>query len=289
MFDLHMHSTFSDGKDDLMTLISNVANAKIKFFSVTDHDVAESGRVILKSQEYQDKIKELGLKYVTGIEFTCKHRDKEMHILAYDFDPNNPEVIALEDEMKSLLRQKDVYRFEALNKAGYHLSQKSKDFLETRENIRKLDLANVLVEDGYFDNIEVAIKTFLNNIKYPMIYKLQAEKVIKNMSKIGAKVVWAHSIYGIGDPALPFDELEEMAAEFKSFGLSGLEAFYSLYNKDQIQKLLEIAEKLDLFVTCGSDYHGKNKKVALAELSCDGSQCDFSKIKVDKIFKNIIG
>ena len=141
----------------------------------------------------------------------------------------------------------------------------------------------------YFNENNYQKYYVLNNIKYPMIYKLQAEKVIKNMSKIGAKVVWAHSIYGIGDPALPFDELEEMAAEFKSFGLSGLEAFYSLYNKDQIQKLLEIAEKLDLFVTCGSDYHGKNKKVALAELSCDGSQCDFSKIKVDKIFKNIIG
>ena len=289
MFDLHMHSTYSDGKDDLKTLIENVSQAGIKFFSITDHDIAEAGRVILGSQEYQNKIKELGLKYVTGVEFTCKYKGYEMHILAYDFDPNHQVVHELEAEMKSLLKQKDVYRFRAINDAGYFLSEKSKAFLESRENIRKLDLANVLVDDGYFENKESAIKTFLNKIKYPMVYKLDAEKVIKKMSSIGAKVVWAHSIFGIGDPVLPFDELEALAIEFKTFGLVGLEAFYSLYNKEQIQKLLEIAEKLGLFVTAGSDYHGKNKNVGLGEFSSDGTLCDESKIKVDRIFKNVVG
>lgn len=289
MFDLHMHSTFSDGKDDLDTLISNVAKAGIDFFSITDHDIAEAGRVILGSKEYQNKIKELGLKYVPGVEFTCKYKGHKMHILAYDFDPNNPVVLELEAEMKDLLKQKDVYRFEAIKKAGYVLSEKSKEYLASRENIRKLELANVLIDDGYFDDKEAAIRGFLDNIKYPVNYKLEAEKVIKKMTSIGAKVVWAHSIFGIGDPVLPFDELEEIAKEFKSFGMVGLEAFYSLYNKEQIQKLLEIAERLDLFVTVGSDYHGKNKNVGLGEFSSDGTLCDESKIKIDKIFKNIVG
>lgn len=289
MIDLHMHSTFSDGKDDLKTLINNVASAGIKFFSVTDHDIAESGRVIFENKEYQDLIKSLGLKYVNGIEFTCKYDGYEMHILSYDFDPNHKVVKDLESEMKSLLEKKDVYRFEAMKNAGFELSKESLDFLNSRENVRKLDLANVLVNDGYFDNIEDAIHKFLNKISYPEIYKLDAEKVIKNMSSIGAKVVWAHSIYGIGDPVLPFDELEMLASKFKSFGMTGLEVYYSLYNKSQIQKLLEVAEKLGLFVTAGSDYHGKNKKVQLAEFSSDGTIPDFNKIEVQKIFKNIIG
>lgn len=289
MIDLHTHSTFSDGKDDLKTLINNIAESGIKFFSVTDHDTAESGRVIFSDVEYQDLIKSLGLKYVNGIEFTCKYLCYEMHILAYDFNPNDAVVLELENEMKSLLEKKDIYRFEAIKNAGYELSDNSKKFLNSRLNVRKLDLANVLVNDGYFSNIEDAIHLFLNKIKYPEVYKLDAKKVIEKMTSIGAKVVWAHSIGGIGDEILPFDELEKLATDFKSYGMVGLETYYSLFDRNQIERLLEIADRLGLFVTSGSDYHGKNKKVQLAELSSDGSPCDFSKISIIKTFNNVIG
>ena len=82
MFDLHMHTTFSDGKDSLEEIIDNVKNANIDFFSITDHDTAESARQILASNELQNKIKEKGLSYVTGCEFTCVYEGYG-HALAY--------------------------------------------------------------------------------------------------------------------------------------------------------------------------------------------------------------
>lgn len=49
--------------------------------------------------------------------------------------------------------------------------------------------------------------------------------------------------------------LEEMRAA----GVMGVEAFSSYHNAELASKLYDYALGHDLFVTCGSDFHGKNK------------------------------
>ena len=288
MFDLHMHSTFSDGKDNLETLINNVKEAGIDYFALTDHDTALGCRTILQSAELQQKIKDYGLTFVVGVEFTCLFGTQKMHILAYDFDPFAPEVIELETQMSDLMKEKDVHRFKYLEDLGYVLSSKSKEFLNSRVNIRKLDIANCLVNDGYYNDVEVAIQDCLQKIKYPKQYRIDGKEVLEKMSKMGAKLVWAHSLHGLKERAITHEQVDEFVSQMKPLGLSGLECFYSLYDKDEIAGLVEIAKKHDLFITCGSDYHGKNKTVQLAEMSADGSPVDESLIEVKNIFKNVI-
>ena len=128
----------------------------------------------------------------------------------------------------------------------------------------------------------------LENVQYPRKYRLDAEKVVQTMSKIGAKMVWAHSLHGLHEDPITFEEVDQIVSELKPQGLAGLECFYSLYNKEEIYKLVDIANKHELFITCGSDYHGKNKDVALAEMSSDGTPVDETLIKVSSIFKNIL-
>lgn len=288
MFDLHIHSTFSDGKDDLNTLIKNVKNAGIDYFALTDHDTALGCRTILNSEELKQKIKDNGLTFVVGAEFTCLFEGQKMHILAYDFDPFAPEVLELEQQMSDLLKLKDVERFKFLEDAGYVFSDKSKEFLKSRVNIRKLDIANCLVDDGYFDEVEVAIQECLQKIKYPRKYRLDGREVLEKMSRIGAKLVWAHSLHGLKEKAITHEDVDRFVGLMKPLGLAGLECFYSLYDASEIAGLVEIANKHGLFITCGSDYHGKNKAVQLAEMSSDGSPVDESMIKVKDIFKNTI-
>lgn len=288
MFDLHIHSTFSDGKDDIDTLIKNVNNAGIDYFALTDHDTALGCRTILNSEELKQKIRDNGLTFVVGAEFTCLFEGQKMHILAYDFDPFAPEVLDLEQQMSDLLKLKDVERFKFLEDAGYVFSDKSKEFLKSRVNIRKLDIANCLVDDGYFDEVEVAIQECLQKIKYPRKYRLDGKEVLEKMNKIGAKLVWAHSLHGLKEKAITHEDVDRFVAMMKPLGLAGLECFYSLYDVNEIAGLVEIANKHGLFITCGSDYHGKNKAVQLAEMSSDGSPVDESMIKVKDIFKNTI-
>ncbi len=285
MIDLHLHTTCSDGKDTIEELISNVKNAGVEYFSITDHDTARAGREILSNEALQNKIKENGLKYVTGCEFSCIFGSQEMHILAYDFDPFAPEVAEIEAKFAKLLKEKDDFRLREIE-TRYKLSEKSHQYLDSKENVRKLDFANCLVNDGYFANVDDACQQYLNKMHYDGPDRLDAVYVVETMTKIGAKMVWAHSLHGVTDKPISHEEVEHYARELKQYGLVGLECYYSLYNEEEIEKLVEIAERLDLVVTCGSDYHGKNKPVKLAMFSSDGSTPDFEKVGVQQIFKN---
>ena len=288
MYDLHLHTTFSDGKDDVKTLINNVNNAGVDYFSITDHDTAAACRKVFSDESLQNQIKEKGLTFVVGTEFSCVYGKYEMHILAYDFDPFAPEVAELEKELALLLQQKANFRLVEIEKAGYKLSKESYDFLNSRLNVRKLDYANCLVNEGYFTDVDDACKNFLNPMKYKGVDRLDAIKVLTNMTKIGAKMVWAHSLHGLNEKPITHEDVEKVVSELKPYGLAGLECFYSLYNKNEIKGLIDIAQRQGLFVTAGSDYHGKNKTVELAEFSCDGSPVNFDLIQVKNIFKNTI-
>ena len=287
MIDLHMHSTCSDGKDTIEQLIENVKNMGISHFSITDHDTAKACREVLSSDELKGKIKTAGLNFVTGCEFSCIYGDQEMHILAYDFDPFAPEVAEIERKFSELLEEKDKFRMKYVEE-HYQLSQASYDYLAAKENVRKLDFANCLVNDGYFAGVDDACQKFLNHGKYQGVDRLDAIEVILQMTKIGAKMVWAHSLHGLNEKATSHAEVERIAGELKPYGLVGLECYYSLYTKEEIDELVEIADRLDMIVTCGSDYHGKNKDVALAQFSIDGSPANFDRVSVDALFKNYV-
>ena len=287
MIDLHLHSTCSDGKDTIKQLIENVKNAGIEYFSITDHDTSKAGREILMSDELKSKIKEYGLTYVTGCEFSVIYGKQEMHILAYDFDPFAPEIFEIEKKFAELLEAKDKFRLKYVED-HYKLSQESYDYLASKENVRKLDFANCLVNDGYFDNLDDACQKFLNLGKYDGVDRLDAVYVLTTLKKLGAKLVWAHSLHGLNEKAISLADVERFATELKEYGLAGLECYYSLYTKEEIDGLVDIADRLGLSISAGSDYHGKNKNVAIAQFSIDGSAPNFEKVSVIKSFTDYV-
>jgi hypothetical protein len=77
--------------------------------------------------------------------------------------------------------------------------------------------------------------------------------------------VLAHPVYGDGDQLILGDEMDNRIRRLKDFGLMGLEAFYSGFTARLTHQMLEYADKYDLLVTAGSDYHGKNKLVRIGD------------------------
>lgn len=288
ILDLHLHTNFSDGKDDIETIIKNVANSNARGFSITDHDTAESGRQILNSRKLLQLINNNDLVYTTGVELTCTYKGYKLHILAYDFDPFAPEILEIEQKYKDMLAQKAVLKRAKLEELGCPLSDKSLKELSTKINVRTLDLATCLINDGYFNDIDTAARFVAKDAKVELKARLDADYVISTLSKIGAKMVWAHSIYGVNDKPRTFDEVRTLAGELKQFGLMGLECYYSLYDENEIKQLVKIAKDLGLFITSGSDYHGANKSVNIAEFSRDGYNVIESDVNALDFFQNFV-
>ena len=66
-------------------------------------------------------------------------------------------------------------------------------------------------------------------------------------------------------------DMDERLKRLIGFGLRGVEAFYSGFTEKMSSEMLALAEKYDLLVTAGSDYHGSNKLVMLGDTGCDNA------------------
>lgn len=75
---LHIHSTFSDGKAEFKDILENAKAKGYKLISITDHNTVEGHKL------YQDKI------LITGVEFDCWFGYVFIHMLAYNIDVNHP-------------------------------------------------------------------------------------------------------------------------------------------------------------------------------------------------------
>ena len=71
--------------------------------------------------------------------------------------------------------------------------------------------------------------------------------------------------YGSGDQLILGEEMESVLMHLREYGLRGMEAFYSGFSPKIMLEQVELAERYGFLVTCGSDYHGRNKLVRLGD------------------------
>ena len=97
--DLHIHSNCSDGSDNIELLASNILNAGIDIFALTDHDTVDGCAQM--ANLIKDKI-----KFIPSVELTCKADSVKCHILGYNCDYTNPTLLSLIEKGKKLRKQK---------------------------------------------------------------------------------------------------------------------------------------------------------------------------------------
>lgn len=92
-YDLHIHSKFSDGEYSVEEIVEKLKICGIDIFSITDHDNIQS----IKAMKEVDK---KGLIYIPGVEISCEKGKYKMHILGYNIDADNKELVKLLQDMK---------------------------------------------------------------------------------------------------------------------------------------------------------------------------------------------
>jgi len=257
--DLHMHTTVSDGTDTPQEILAHVKETGIALFSVTDHDAVKAGRQILSIRTQDDPL------FVTGAEFSCKDEEGKYHILGYGFDPDAPSVSRLVAAGHGYRIKKVMARLEFLKtEFGFSFPQQELDQLMAMDNPGKPHIANLMVKYGFADSKEQAIKQFINQIRFRSEY-VRPEEAIAGILGGGGVPVLAHGPYGSGDELIVGEELDQRIRRLMEFGLRGVEAYYSGFTDKLRRMMLTLAQTYDLYVTAGSDYHGRNKLVELGD------------------------
>lgn len=260
MIDLHLHSSYSDGSDSVRELAQKIKQAGITTFALSDHDT------VAGCEEMATLMPE---GFIPAVELTCKAGDIKCHILGYGIDYHNPELLALIEKGKKLRRAKLETRIEYLkNIWNIELTQEELDWLYSRKSVVKTHIANVLVKRGLSDNNQDAMKKYLDGCKAGDT-RFTGEEAIFAIKAAGGTPVWAHPIGGEGERHLKEEEFLPKLAKMKTYGIEGLECYYSRYNSEEIEFLIKCAKENNLIITCGSDYHGNNKSVPIGKLNVE--------------------
>lgn len=259
ILDLHMHTTVSDGTDTPAELLLHVREAGIDVFSVTDHDAiagCEQMRTLLRPDDP---------RFICGVEFSCKDALGKYHILGYGYDPNAAPIRAIVAQGHAYRMKKLTERLQWLQtEFGITFPDADVEALYAQPNPGKPHLANLMVRFGYAASRERAFADCLNRMQIDE-HHVRPEEAIAGILGAGGIPVLAHPCFGDGDQHVFGDELYERVRRLKGFGLLGLEAYYSGFSEAQRNEVSALADALDLYISAGSDYHGKNKPVRLRD------------------------
>ena len=250
--DLHIHTTASDGADTPGELAAKVAAAGLELFSVTDHDTVDGA---LEMEKFVPD----GVKYIRGVEFSCLSPGGKCHILGYGYDPDHPAFRAALAEGRRLRMEKLDRRLEQLKiDHGIVLTDAERTWLLSRNSPGKPHLGRIIRDRGLAPDLDSAIRGFIRDV--PGRDRIEAQTAIGAITAAGGCPVWAHPLGGEGEKRLSSEKFENLLETLCGCGLRGLECRYSRYGRKESDFLLGHAAQLGLIATCGSDYHGTNKK-----------------------------
>jgi len=261
MKDLHIHTKYSDGEFDEFEIIEEVIKSDVTEFAIADHDTIEGSKRVFELLKENNR----GLIFHPGIELTCRVNDYldgiNVHLLVYDFDFNNTQLIALIEEI-SLLRFKKIEVMVNFIEQEYGIiipKNLLQEKIKTTNSFGKPHLYSILEKLGNFDR-EKYYRT-MDKLNTSTL-KLDATKVITTL-KDNCKVVLAHPCEVMDEYNFDITEIEKLIKHLKNVGLYGVETHHNSQTKELQQQLTKITKKYGLAESYGSDFHGENVKPGL--------------------------
>ncbi|NDK32143.1 PHP domain-containing protein [Nesterenkonia haasae] len=251
-FDLHTHSTVSDGTESPAHVVAEAARAGVTGLALTDHDSSAGWDAARTAAA------EHGLGFIPGMEVTSKTSWVSVHMLSYLHDPEHPGML----EINAAARGGRVERAKRI------CDRLAEDFPITWEvvleqvqpgtSIGRPHLADALVAVGVVaDRSEAFAKYLHRRTKYFVDQdNPHPVEVVQRIRDAGGVPIIAHAMAGARGATLTLAELEELVEA----GMCGVEVYHRDNPAEGRQLLLDLAARHDLIVTGSSDYHGTRGK-----------------------------
>ncbi len=258
VIDMHTHTNYSDGDLSPQELIALAINKRVGTIAITDHDTIDGIKQINRNDSL---IIDSGIKIINGIELSAKISKGTMHILGYDIDLSNEflnkKMSDLKDKsINSILTIMEQIKRDYGITFGYN---DIRELINANHNLGRVDLAKLCIKYGYAKSVQDAFDKYLIEAhdKTRIFRKeLEFNECIDLIINSGGIPVLAHP------KSLKLNEKEFLILlkEMISCGLKGIEVYHSSHTKEEMKYFLEIANKYNLLISGGSDYHGKTVK-----------------------------
>jgi predicted metal-dependent phosphoesterase TrpH len=248
MIDLHTHSNASDGKLRPAELIRYAREMEIEVIALTDHDTLSG------LEEAALEAARIGIDFIPGVEISAVYDPGTMHILGYFI---NPDDAGLKETLSWLRGGRDDRNgliLEKLEELGCPLEMEEVAALAGGESVGRPHIARAMISHRYVSSFNEAFERYLGKgaAAYVDREKMTPDRAIERILDAGGLPVLAHP----QTLSLDEGELEDLLGRLASLGLAGVEAYYYSHSEQETDFYLSLAEKLNLAVTGGSDFHG---------------------------------
>jgi predicted metal-dependent phosphoesterase TrpH len=192
---------------------------------------------------------------VPGVELSCVHRGRSLHLLGYLFDPAHPELAAEMERLRTDRVRRARGMVDRLNELGAPVAWEEVQALAGGETVGRPHIARAMVAAGVVPSFEDAFTTEWigeGGRAHVSRYALDPLKAVRLVTAAGGVSVFAHPLgrggYTFGD---------DLIAEMAGAGLGGAEVDHPDHTPEDRARLRKLAEELDLVVTGSSDDHGE--------------------------------
>lgn len=253
-YDLHCHSSVSDGLLTPTELVERAAERGVKYLALTDHDdvdgLAEAAQAAARC----------GIKFINGVEISVTWRTHTLHIVGLQIDPANAGLLAGLHKIRSGRKQRAVMMSESLARCGISGAlEGAYRFAANPEIIGRTHFARFLVEQGLCKDVASVFKRYLVKGKpgYVPHEWASLQEAIDWIKGAGGVVVLAHpGRYTSGRKAMGKTTLLELLQEFTDLGGQAIEVVTGSHTPPQYAEFARYAKQFGLLCSCGSDFHG---------------------------------
>ncbi|HUJ59298.1 MAG TPA: PHP domain-containing protein [Kofleriaceae bacterium] len=239
-FELHCHSTASDGSEPPDAVAARAAARGVEVFALTDHDTCTPVALA-------------GARVLRGVELSCDDPEtgRTIHVLAYDRGGAWGALEARLAQLAEARRNRLRVMAARLAQRGIHVDVEPILARAGGRTVGRPDLAHAMVAIGAATSKQDAFARHLYDggpVDVPH-RALALPDALALGRAAGAALSLAHPhTYG--------ELSERLLRRYHRDGLDGVEAFYAGYDPGERARWTELADQLGLVCTGGSDWHG---------------------------------
>lgn len=257
--DLHVHSNYSDGSDDVQTVLKKARENGVTVLSFVDHDSTNG------LSEKQALGAEYGIKIIPGIEISAYDfkRNRKVHVLGYHYDSDAKQMEALCQTIRQRRNDHTLWQIEQLKASGYEIDRQA------------------VIDSAYPSNtiFKQHVMRQLTTAPYPSTaYQQLYQRLFKGNGPAAGDITYVDACIaveaivadgGVAVLAHPGQlDSYDIIPELIEAGLGGIERNHPDHSANDHQRIEKIAANYDLIMTGGTDYHGEfGKPIEIGSIS----------------------
>lgn len=241
--DLHIHTCYSDGMLTPKEAVTYAKEVGLSGLGIVDHDCMDG------IPEGESVGREIGIDVVRGLELSSEYQNKDIHIIGYYFDMNNPRLNKYLLLFQNERFKRAVKMVKNLQRTGIQITMDEVEEKAKGKSIGRPHLAEILMEKGYVETFQEAFHKYIGygSKAYVKKYTIDPVEAVHLIHDAKGLAVLAHPGSAVNN---------ELIMKLIKAGLDGIEVVHPNLNDRRTTELQSIANEYHLLISGGSDCHG---------------------------------